>query len=235
MCLENVHGAQKRWIKGARSGPYDGTGATIAALFINFQTFHMQLVIATKNKGKKREIEALLSALSVEIYSLTDFPEVPDVIEDADTLEGNAKKKALASLAHFKMPALADDTGLEVDALDGRPGVYSARYAGEEGNAVANRALLCKELKGATNRTARFRTVMAYADGETVHYFEGVCEGRILDHEVGTGGFGYDPLFVPDGYEQTFAEMSPELKNSISHRGKALQGFLNFLKDHHTA
>lgn len=193
----------------------------------------MQLVIATKNKGKKREIEALLSTLPVEIFALTDFPEIPDVVEDADTLEGNAAKKALASLAHFEMPALADDTGLEVDALNGRPGVYSARYAGEDGNAVANRALLCKELKDTVNRTARFRTVMAYADGEQVHYFEGVCEGRILDHEVGTGGFGYDPLFVPDGYEQTFAEMTPELKNSISHRGKALQRFVAFLAQQH--
>lgn len=195
----------------------------------------MQLVIATKNKGKKREIETLLATLPVEIFSLTDFPEVPDVVEDADTLEGNAAKKALASLAYFKMPALADDTGLEVDALDGRPGVFSARYAGEDGNAVANRALLCKELKDKTNRTARFRTVMAYADGESVHYFEGVCEGRILDHEVGTGGFGYDPLFVPDGYEQTFAEMSPSLKNSISHRGQALKRFVAFLEEQHTS
>ncbi len=195
----------------------------------------MQLVIATKNKGKKREIETLLATLPVEIFSLTDFPEVPDVVEDADTLEGNAAKKALASLAYFNMPALADDTGLEVDALDGRPGVYSARYAGEDGNAVANRALLCKELKDKTNRTARFRTVVAYAGGESVHYFEGVREGRILDHEVGTGGFGYDPLFVPDGYEQTFAEMSPALKNSISHRGQALNRFVAFLEEQHTS
>ncbi len=190
----------------------------------------MKLVIATRNLGKKKEIEALLSNLDVEIFALSDFPEVPDVIEDADTLEGNARKKALASFAHFGLPALADDTGLEVDALDGRPGVYSARYAGEDGNAEANRKLLCKELKGTVNRSARFRTVMAYMDGEEVHYFEGLCEGRILDHEVGTGGFGYDPLFVPDGYEQTFGEMPAALKNSMSHRGKALQQFVAFLE-----
>lgn len=189
----------------------------------------MKLVIATRNKGKKKEIAALLEPLSVDVLSLTDFPGAPEVEEDAPTLEGNAKKKALASLAYFSLPALADDTGLEVDALDGRPGVYSARYAGEDGNAEANRALLCKELKGVRNRTARFRTVMAFADGEDVHFFEGVCEGRILDHEVGTGGFGYDPLFVPDGYEQTFAEMPAAEKNKISHRGRALARFVAFM------
>ncbi len=189
-----------------------------------------KLVIATKNEGKKREIEALLRDMPIDIFALTDFPEVPDVEEDADTLEGNAKKKALASHAHFNMAALADDTGLEVAALDGRPGVYSARYAGEDGNAQANRALLCKELKGERNRSARFRTVMAFMDGDEVHYFEGVCDGRILDHEVGTGGFGYDPLFIPDGYEQTFAEMPASTKNGISHRGRALRKFVAFLQ-----
>ena len=192
-------------------------------------TNKMKLVIATKNKGKKREIEALLEGLPIEIYALTDFPEVADVVEDADTLEGNARKKALASFDHFNMPALADDTGLEVEALDGRPGVYSARYAGEDGNAVANRALLCKEMTDKENRAAKFRTVMAFMDGETVHYFEGVCDGRILDHEVGDGGFGYDPLFIPDGYEITFAEMPANQKNQISHRGRALQKFVEFL------
>ncbi len=191
----------------------------------------MKLVIATKNKGKKEEIAALLEELTVEVLSLTDFPEVPDVIEDAPTLEGNARKKALASYAYFGIPALADDTGLEVDALGGRPGVYSARYAGEDGNAVANRALLCKELKDERNRTARFRTVMAFADGKDVHFFEGVCEGRILDHEVGTGGFGYDPLFIPDGYEQTFAEMPASEKNKISHRGRALAKVVAFFRE----
>ncbi len=193
-------------------------------------TKKMKLFIATKNEGKKREIEALLEGLSVEIYSLTDFPEFPDVVEDADTLEGNALKKVLAASEYSNMPAIADDTGLEVDALDGRPGVYSARYAGEDGNAVANRALLCKELKDKHNRSARFRTVLAFWDGEQVHYFEGACEGRILDHEVGIGGFGYDPLFVPDGYERTFAEMPAGEKNKISHRGRALQKFVAFLQ-----
>ncbi|MFK7845024.1 MAG: RdgB/HAM1 family non-canonical purine NTP pyrophosphatase [Rhodothermales bacterium] len=190
-----------------------------------------KLVIATKNEGKKKEIEALLRDMPIDIFALTDFPEVPDVVEDADTLEGNAKKKALASYAHFDMPALADDTGLEVAALNGRPGVYSARYAGEDGNAEANRALLCKELKGERNRSARFKTVMAFMDGSAVHYFDGVCDGRILDHEVGTDGFGYDPLFIPDGYEQTFAEMSPSTKNGISHRGRALRKFVAFLQE----
>ena len=199
------------------------------AIFIGMKDI-LRLVIATKNKGKKQEIEALLNDLPVEIFALSDFPEIPDVVEDADTLEGNARKKALMSQSHFKMPALADDTGLEVAVLDGRPGVYSARYAGEDGNAAANRALLCSELRDKVDRSARFRTVMAFADGETVHYFEGVCEGRILDHEVGTGGFGYDPLFIPDGYEQTFAEMPASVKNKISHRGKALRKFVAFLE-----
>ena len=191
----------------------------------------LRLVIATKNLGKKREIESLLTELPIEVLCLSDFPEVPDVVEDKDTLEGNAKKKAVASNKYFNMPALADDTGLEVAALDGRPGVYSARYAGEDGNAEANRALLCKEMKNELDRSARFRTVMAYMDGEDVHYFEGVCEGRILDHEVGTGGFGYDPLFIPDGYEQTFAEMPADQKNQISHRGRALRAFVTYLKE----
>lgn len=190
----------------------------------------VELVIATKNPGKKKEIARLLEELPIKVFSLTDFPEAPDVVEDKDTLEGNAMKKARSSFTYFNKPALADDTGLEVDVLDGRPGVYSARYAGEDGNAVANRALLCKELKDETNRTARFRTVLAFDDGNALHLFEGVCEGRILDHEVGTGGFGYDPLFIPDGYEQTFAEMPVSLKNKISHRGKALQKFLTYLQ-----
>ena len=194
----------------------------------------MKLVIATKNVGKKREIEALLAALPVEVLCLSDFPEVPDVIEDRDTLEGNAEKKAIASYEYFNLPAIADDTGLEVAALDGRPGVYSARYAGEDGNAVANRALLCKEMKDELDRSARFRTVMAYMDGTEVHYFEGICDGRILDHEVGTGGFGYDPLFIPDGYEQTFAEMPAEQKNQISHRGRALNKFVSYMKEQAT-
>ena len=129
------------------------------------------------------------------------------------------------------MPALADDTGLEVDALGGRPGVHAARYAGPACDAVANRALLRRELAGVANRAAQFRTIIAFAEAGAVRYFEGVCKGRILDEERGTGGFGYDPLFVPDGEARTFAELSPDEKNAISHRGRALRAFAAYLHE----
>lgn len=191
-----------------------------------------KLVIATRNPGKKVEFEALLAGVPVEVLSLADFPDVPDVVEDRDTLAGNAQKKAATVFAATGVPALADDTGLEVDALKGRPGVHSARYAGEDGNAEANRRRLLAELADVAGRTARFRTVLYYADESGERFFEGVCEGEILDRERGDGGFGYDPLFVPAGYTHTFAEMDRATKNAISHRGRALAAFLQFFRDH---
>ena len=188
-----------------------------------------KLVLATGNPGKKREIEHLLHALNLKITFLPDHGDLPEVEEDQPTLEGNAEKKARVIYEHLHLPSLADDTGLEVDALGGEPGVYSARYAGEACDPIANKARLLKELGTTSNRRARFRTVLAYAIDGKMHRFEGICEGRITIEERGAGGFGYDAIFLPDGSEHTFAEMSIEEKNKISHRGRALRKFAAFI------
>ena len=184
----------------------------------------MKLVVATRNKHKLEEIHAILNGLVVELHSALDFPEIPDVVEDGVTFEANAIKKAVTLARATGCWALADDSGLEVDALGGAPGVYSARYAGEPVSYAANNDKLLHELAGSKDRHARFRCVIALSDpagrAETV---EGRCEGHIIEALRGTAGFGYDPLFVPDGHVQTFAEMPAVLKNSISHRGRALQ------------
>jgi XTP/dITP diphosphohydrolase len=187
-----------------------------------------QLVLATRNAGKIAELRALLGGLPVVVRPAGE--EAPEVEEDAPSLEGNARKKAQAWHDLTGLPALADDTGLEVAALGGRPGVRSARYAGPEANDAANRALLLRELEGRTDRSARFRTVLAFVEAEGVRSFEGVCRGRILEEERGTGGFGYDALFVPEGETRTFAELSAAEKNAISHRGRALRAFAAFLR-----
>ncbi len=182
-----------------------------------------ELIIATGNVHKLEEIRAILTVPGLELVGLDAVPDAPEVEEDRDTFEGNAIKKA-ATLAEFTGKwALADDSGLEVDALDGAPGVYSARYAGEPADYAANNAKLLSELTGVINRTARFRCVMALCspEGET-HTVEGRCEGYIAGGERGKSGFGYDPLFVPEDHNTTFAEMPPEVKNAISHRGRAL-------------
>lgn len=182
-----------------------------------------QLIIATGNAHKLEEIRAIFAISGLELVGLHAVPGAPDVEEDRDTFEGNAIKKA-ATLAEFSGQwSLADDSGLEVDALNGEPGVYSARYAGEPADYAANNDKLLRELSDVTARTARFRCVMALCspDGDT-YTVEGCCEGRIAVAERGEGGFGYDPLFVPDGHDVTFAEMTPEAKNAISHRGRAL-------------
>ena len=189
-----------------------------------------RLVLATRNRGKVAELARRLSPLGVTLETAADLPGAPLVDEDADTLRGNAEKKARALADHAGHPALADDTGLEVDALDGAPGVHSARYGGPDADDTANRARLLRDLAGATTRSARFRTVLAYADGDTVRFFDGVCEGTITDDERGTDGFGYDALFVPaDGDGRTFAEMTADEKNRISHRGRALDAFVAWL------
>lgn len=191
-----------------------------------------RIVLATRNPGKVAEMQALLTELGVALVPASDFPGAPEVEEDAPTLEGNARKKAVALHAFTGLPAVADDTGLEVDALGGRPGVYSARYSGPEADPRANRAKLLRELESAQNRAARFRTVIAFADANNVHLFEGVCEGRITEQERGSGGFGYDALFVPEEHNQTFAEMGPDEKNQISHRARALHRLVAFLRVH---
>ena len=189
----------------------------------------MRLVLATRNPGKVAELRARLAGLDVDLVSAADL-DAPEVEEDADTLRGNAERKARALFAHAGRPALADDTGLEVDALDGRPGVWSARYAGPDATDEDNRRHLLTELAGAPRRTARFRTVLAYADAAGVQFFDGVCEGLITTEEEGAGGFGYDPVFRPAaGDGRTFAQMSAEEKNRISHRGRALDAFASWL------
>ena len=190
----------------------------------------MRLVLATRNPGKVAELRARLAGLGVDLVSAADVDGAPEVDEDRDTLRGNAEKKARALHAHTRRPALADDTGLEVDALGGAPGVHSARFAGPDADDAANRAHLLRRMKDADHRTARFRTVLAFTDGADTHFFDGVCEGTLTHDERGDGGFGYDSLFVPaDGDGRTFAQMSAAEKNALSHRGRALDAFTDWL------
>lgn len=192
----------------------------------------MRLVLATRNPGKVDELRALLAGLPIELVSAAEIEGAPQVEEDAPSLQGNARKKALALHEATGLPALADDTGLEVDALNGRPGVHSARYAGEAEDAEANRARLLREMQTVPKRDARFRTVLAFAVGGSVRLFEGVCEGVITMQERGSKGFGYDSIFQPAGGIVTFAEMPTEQKNAISHRRRALDQFVAYLQLH---
>lgn len=190
----------------------------------------MRLVLATRNPGKVAELEARLPE-TIELVSAAEIPGAPDVVEDAPTLIGNAEKKARALYVHTGLPSLADDTGLEVDALGGAPGVRSARFASETATDAANRAHLLRQLEDVSDRTARFRTVLAYIDAAGLHTFDGVCDGTITTEEIGTKGFGYDALFRPaEGDGRTFAEMTKAEKNEISHRGRALDAFTRWLR-----
>lgn len=184
------------------------------------------LVLATRNAGKIRELERRLSALNLVLMPAPEA--APPVDEDAPTLEGNAIKKARALYTFTGHAALADDTGLEADALDGRPGVFSARFAGDDATDAQNRAYLLDALQGVPpeRRTARFRTVLALATAQGVETYAGDCRGHILTEERGSGGFGYDALFVPAGFDDTFAQMPLNLKNRISHRARALDLFV---------
>jgi len=183
----------------------------------------MKLVIATRNAHKLEEIHDIFDFQNLEVLSAFDFPHVPDVVEDGETLEANAVKKAVEIARATGCWALADDSGLEVDALDGAPGVYSARYAGEHCSYADNNAKLLEELAGKTDRSARFRTVIALSNPEgNAKTVSGECPGVIIGELRGTNGFGYDPLFVPDGYSETFAELDSSVKNRISHRANAL-------------
>jgi XTP/dITP diphosphohydrolase len=194
----------------------------------------MEIVLATRNKKKIEEITRITADLAVTILSLDDYPNCPETVEDQDTFEGNAKKKAVEVCLCTGKPALADDSGLEVDALDGAPGVYSARYAGGTGggNDVRNYEKLLSELKEAPDekRGAQFVCCMALAfpDG-AVNIFPGYAKGCIGREPKGKTGFGYDPIFIPKGYKRTFAEMSGEEKDKLSHRGKALEKLAEFL------
>ena len=186
----------------------------------------MQLLVATRNKHKLKEIGAILAELKIDLRSAADIPGLADIVEDAPTVRDNAIKKAVETAKFTKLLTLADDTGLEVDALNGAPGVHSARYAGTGATDFENIKKLLANLHGvpAEKRTARFRCVIAIADEKgLVDCVEGICNGTIIADEKGGGGFGYDPLFIADGQVKTFAEISPDVKNRISHRGKALQ------------
>lgn len=186
------------------------------------------IVFATNNKNKLREIRDIVGS-RYNILSLSDINCHEDIPETADTIEGNALLKARFVKEKYGYDCFADDTGLEVEALDNRPGVYSARFAGEECNSEKNIDKLLSELKGIENRKARFRTVIALLKGETEEEFEGVIYGNISYERHGEGGFGYDKVFVPENYDRTFAEMLPEEKNSISHRAKATRLLIEYL------
>lgn len=187
----------------------------------------MKIVFATHNKNKRNEVAALLPG--IELLSLESIQCFEDIAETADSLEGNAKIKANYVTTKYALNCFADDTGLEVDALGGAPGVYSARYAGEDGNAEANMDKLLEALKGQKNRNARFRTAIILNLDNQQYLFEGICEGTILTKKSGSKGFGYDPIFQPKGYNCSFAEMSMEEKGKISHRGLAVSKLIAFI------
>ncbi len=190
-----------------------------------------KLILASRNKNKIEEMKQLVAHLGIDVFSALDFPDLEEVEEDKPTLEGNALKKARYVNQQTGIPALSDDTGLEVQALDGAPGVFSARYAGENASYQDNVLKLLDALKGKENRAAQFRTVVALVDGDQEWTFEGVCKGKIIEDQIGKKGFGYDPIFMPNEFAETFAQMDPNIKNLISHRGKAVQRFLEFLED----
>lgn len=188
----------------------------------------MKICFATNNKNKIREVKAALGK-EIEILSLEEIGCKEELPETGDTLEHNAFQKAQYVKEHFNVECFADDTGLEVDALEGEPGVYSGRYAGEPRSDERNIDLLLKNLENSSIRKARFKTVIALLIGDDKYKFEGVAEGEILKERTGTGGFGYDPIFRPTGFSKSFAELSLEKKNEISHRGKAVRALIDFL------
>lgn len=195
-----------------------------------------KILIATNNSDKVLEIKKALDMDSVQFLSLKDEGINIEVVEDGDTLEANAQKKAKEVFLLTGIPSAADDTGLFVDALNGEPGVYSSRYAGENVTYADNRNKLITRMESVPDdkRNAEFRTVLCYYYEKNKYImFEGICNGKIIRAPRGDADFGFDPVFVPDGYEKTFAEMDLDLKNQISHRGKALQKFKDYLISHH--
>lgn len=181
-----------------------------------------RLLIATRNAHKTQEIREMLGD-RYEVADVTSFPNLPEVEETGTTFLENATLKALAISREVSGLVLSDDSGLEVDALGGRPGVWSSSFGGEEGNHAKNNERMMREMGGQEDRAARFRCVMVLAEaGEVLAHFDGSVEGRVLDQASGGGGFGYDPLFAPEGYDESFAELGAEVKNGMSHRGRAL-------------
>ena len=193
----------------------------------------MKLVFASNNKNKIQEIQALVPN-TIQIVSLEEIGCFEDIPETADTIEGNAILKADYVTKKYGYDCFADDTGLEVEALNGAPGVYSARYAGEQKDANDNMDKLLFELKDKTNRRANFKTVIALNLNGKQNLFTGIINGKIIEEKIGTNGFGYDPIFVADRYEKTFAELTMEEKSTISHRGIAVKQLIEELKKNYS-
>lgn len=190
----------------------------------------MKIVFATHNKNKLKEVQAFLPD-NIQLISLEEINCNEPIEETEETLEGNAAIKADYVFENYGYPCFADDTGLEVDALNGAPGVYSARYAGEEATDADNRKKLLESMHEEINKSARFRTVIALRlNSEKIIYFDGICKGSILNSERGESGFGYDAIFQPEGFDKSFAEMNLEAKNKISHRGKAIEKLTTYFK-----
>lgn len=190
-----------------------------------------KIVFATHNLHKFKEIQAIVSS-GIELVNLDDINCREDIPENEPTIAGNALAKARYVLENYGYNCFADDTGLEIEALNGEPGVYSARYAGNDATFADNTQKVLRKVKGQTNRKARFKTVIALTLDGREELFEGIVNGTILTQPRGTGGFGYDPIFLPDGYTQTFAEMPLQKKNQISHRALATVQLVNFLNNY---
>ena len=191
-----------------------------------------KLVVATNNAHKLEEISAILGD-EMELLSLKDIQCFDEIPETSDTLEGNAHQKAEYIYRNYGMDCFADDTGLEVETLGGAPGVFSARYAGDGHDSEANMQKLLQELKGKENRKAQFRTAICLIMEGKEYLFEGIVKGEIIKEKRGGAGFGYDPIFTPEGHDLTFAELGNEIKNTISHRARAVEALCKFLKEYH--
>ena len=191
-----------------------------------------EIIIATRNEGKVKEFRELFKKSFEKVLSLNDFENVPEIVEDRDSFRGNALKKAETISKLFNRIALADDSGLVVDSLGGEPGIFSARYAGEDADDEKNITKLLKNMEGKKDRGARFVCALAivFPDGNS-EVFEGECHGEITEMKIGTNGFGYDPVFYLSQYKKTMAEISPEIKNSISHRSESAKQLIDYLKN----
>lgn len=191
----------------------------------------MEIVFATNNLHKLKELQQIVGS-NINLLSLKDIGCTEDIPETKDTLEGNAAEKSFYLYNNYKYNCFSDDTGLEIEALNNEPGVYSARYAGENKDALANMQKVLTKLKGIENRKARFRTIISLIIDGKEYQFEGIVNGKIIEEFKGGNGFGYDPIFVPDSYSETFAELSSEIKNKISHRANAVKKLITFLNTH---
>ncbi len=196
----------------------------------------IEVVAATSNKHKLKEFRELFKDLDIKILSLDDVGGAPEVIEDGDSFEANSGKKALEVSNYLNMPTFADDSGIVVEALDGKPGIYSARYAGENATDAENLDKLISDMKGCTNRNARFVCVISIAiNGIVVASFKGEVKGTLTNGKSGGNGFGYDPIFIPDGYDKTFGDLGEDIKAKISHRAKAAQQVVDFVEEEMSA